>query len=104
MKLKYRGIPYEYTPAVVQAVDTNVVAKYRGVPYKLQELVTEPFFQPVLNLKYRGISYQIGETARDDVEPIAQRDLETSPSIAVTIVKAQLLRLNIWLHQPTGNH
>lgn len=75
-------------PAVMQAVDTSVVTKYRGVPYKLQDFITESIPRPILNLKYRGIFYQIRETARDGIESITQPNPGTLSSIAIAILKA----------------
>jgi hypothetical protein len=104
MQLKYRGVPYEYTPPAVTSVDTGITATYRGIPYKLQNLVTEPIPQPALSLKYRGIPYQIGGTLTDGVEQPIPLNSKALTSIAEAIIQAQLLWLNIQLHRPTENH
>ncbi len=61
MKLKYRGIEYDYTPEPVRYGPSYGVGTYRGVPVNLRSVegihVDE---HPVYNLKYRGISYTTG--------------------------------------------
>lgn len=58
MKLTYRGVPYNATPAQAKTAETGLTGKYRGQTvrfHKVQEL-TVP--QPVLQLQYRGVAYQ----------------------------------------------
>ncbi len=58
MKLKYRGISYEYEPITLETVPTKeVTGKYRGANWFLKILQKAPITMPVKGLKYRGVSY-----------------------------------------------
>ena len=58
MKLKYRGISYEYTPPVVETVEGNIGGKYRGLDLAVPQSQTKaPLLQPSVTLTYRGVTY-----------------------------------------------
>lgn len=61
MKLKYRGIEYDYTPSPVRYGEDYGVQMYRGIPVNLRRLEgVHTDIHPVYNLKYRGVSYTTG--------------------------------------------
>ncbi|NJK30608.1 MAG: DUF4278 domain-containing protein [Acaryochloris sp. RU_4_1] len=62
MKLKYRGVDYEYTPPQVNAQLTDQVGQYRGLEWRFRNPQKTPVLQPTLDLVYRGIAYQTGQT------------------------------------------
>jgi hypothetical protein len=69
MKLSYRGISYNYNPPKVETTEREVGGKYRGLDWRFRNLKKPPVLQPTVNLKYRGVSYQIpGTTAAASVE------------------------------------
>lgn len=69
MKLSYRGVTYDYNPPAVNTKngqsDGQVGGKYRGLDWRFRNLEEPPVLQPRVNLKYRGVSYQIGGTQAD---------------------------------------
>ncbi|HBB31154.1 MAG TPA: hypothetical protein DDZ80_19525 [Cyanobacteria bacterium UBA8803] len=69
MKLTYRGIKYDYNPPQVETVETGFVGKYRGLDWRFRNLKKPPVIQPRVNLKYRGVYYQLpGIVANNSVE------------------------------------
>jgi hypothetical protein len=69
MKLKYRGVSYEVDPPMVAVEPTALTGRYRGVPYLIPNLTTEPIPQPIHNLVYRGVPYQVGDFIPEEVVP-----------------------------------
>ncbi|MFG6100032.1 DUF4278 domain-containing protein [Leptothoe sp. ISB3NOV94-8A] len=59
MKLKYRGVSYDYKAPDVAIADSEEVGKYRGVTFHFHKLV-KALSSPVFDLKYRGVSYHTG--------------------------------------------
>ncbi|MFG6107431.1 DUF4278 domain-containing protein [Leptothoe sp. EHU-05/26/07-4] len=59
MKLKYRGVSYDYKAPKVAIADSEEVGKYRGVTFHFHKLV-KALSSPVFDLKYRGVSYHTG--------------------------------------------
>jgi Domain of unknown function (DUF4278) len=58
MKLKYRGISYEYNPIILTTVPTQeITGKYRGRNFLFKILKKPPFKMSVKGLKYRGVTY-----------------------------------------------
>ena len=62
MKLKYRGVSYEYEAPEVAISESEEVGKYRGVTFHFHKLV-KALSQPAFDLKYRGIPYHTGGSA-----------------------------------------
>ena len=62
MKLVYRGLDYNYTPAPVAIAEGNVGGKYRGMDWRFRNLVKVPVQLPTLDLIYRGVAYQTHTT------------------------------------------
>lgn len=67
MKLKYRGINYDYCPPVVTYGDSRGVGKYRGATYQLQHLQATSVPQVSADLTYRGVAYHTGESPTHDL-------------------------------------
>ncbi len=57
MKLKYRGVTYEYNPPTVETTEGEVGGKYRGLDWRFRNLKKPPILQPSVNLTYRGVAY-----------------------------------------------
>ena len=71
MKLKYRGVAYDYNPTEVTTVEGKVGGKYRGVPWQQKIPQITQVDKPSVDLKYRGVSYRKGAVKLTDakVEP-----------------------------------
>ena len=55
MKLRYRGIDYDYNPPMVTVAEAKVAGKYRGLDWRHHDLKTTLTLQPKFNLTYRGV-------------------------------------------------
>lgn len=62
MKLKYRGISYEYNPSQVPMEESQDVGTYRGVTFHFHTWL-KSFSQLPLDLTYRGVPYHSISTA-----------------------------------------
>ncbi|NEO30981.1 MAG: DUF4278 domain-containing protein [Symploca sp. SIO3C6] len=60
MQFSYRGVSYDYNPPTVGTSTGKVGGKYRGLDWRFRNLNKPPVLQPRVDLKYRGVSYQIG--------------------------------------------
>ncbi len=69
MLLKYRGISYEYNPPQVEMEPSSLVGRYRGLEWRFRTPKSSNVQQPTLNLVYRGVPYQTGNTA-PETEPV----------------------------------
>jgi hypothetical protein len=99
MKLKYRGVPYEYEPPTVTAEPTDMLSRYRGVFYQIPNLTTAPMPQPIRTLKYRGVPYQIG-----NLNPAEAEQLETMiPDLKQALLAEEALWLKYQLHPPIAH-
>lgn len=58
MKLTYRGTAYDYTPAALDMVDSELTGMYRGQAIRFSYPKHIPVAQTAANLSYRGVSYQ----------------------------------------------
>lgn len=80
MKLSYRGVSYNYTPAVVETTPTGLAGQYRGAAVNFRAANQPTATHPALELIYRGVHYKTGvanpatvpqaETAREPYELI----------------------------------
>ncbi|PSN18085.1 hypothetical protein C7271_14390 [filamentous cyanobacterium CCP5] len=61
MKLTYRGVQYNHTPAAVDTAVTDETGKFRGVDIRFRTLKKSPTQQPTLDLVYRGVAYTTGQ-------------------------------------------
>jgi hypothetical protein len=73
MKLKYRGVAYEYRPSAVTAEPIDRVGCYRGASYPIPNLTAKPMPKPIRTIKYRGIPYEIGNLTPAEVEELEIR-------------------------------
>ena len=62
MKLKYRGVSYDYNPSEIPIGESTTIGQYRGVTFHFHKLLTS-LSQLSLDLKYRGVSYHTGPIA-----------------------------------------
>lgn len=65
MKLKYRGICYDYTPPIVNYGKVSGIGNYRGVASQRRDLKEVPVPQPSADLTYRGVEYHTGDLPAD---------------------------------------
>jgi hypothetical protein len=67
MKLKYRGVAYEYKPITVPVIKGEIAGKYRGLPWqqRIPQITLVP--EPSVELKYRGVAYRKGAVKLIDV-------------------------------------
>lgn len=72
MKLKYRGVAYDYNPTKVTTVESKVGGKYRGVSWRQRIPLIAQVDEPSVDLKYRGVPYRKGAVKLTDpkAEPI----------------------------------
>lgn len=58
MKLTYRGVSYDYTPADVETAEGELGGKYRGLDWRFCNVQKVRVQQPTVELlKYRGVAY-----------------------------------------------
>jgi hypothetical protein len=55
MKLSYRGVNYDYEPALLEGADRTVVGQYRGQSFSVTYPRHIPVPQPIRALAYRGV-------------------------------------------------
>jgi hypothetical protein len=71
MKLTYRGDNYESNPPALELTEGEIGGKYRGANWRHHYPRHIPVPQPVVDLKYRGVDYCIGDPV--DVEAVFLR-------------------------------
>jgi hypothetical protein len=64
MELRYRGLTYEYNAPVVEMGEEKVGGTYRGLEWRFRNVKKAPVMQANLDLKYRGLSYHVGNEAK----------------------------------------
>jgi Domain of unknown function (DUF4278) len=64
MKLTYRGIGYEYEQPTIDMLEGEIGGKYRGAAWTIRYPRHIPVQPLALNLKYRGIAYSTGSSAK----------------------------------------
>ena len=81
MKLKYRGVAYEYNPTKVASIEGKVGGKYRGLPWRqrISQIVQVP--EPSVDLKYRGVTYRQGAVKLADSQAEPQKAPLTHPEM-----------------------
>ena len=77
MKLKYRGIAYDYNPTKVTTVESKVGGKYRGVPWRQRIPLLAQVDKPSVGLKYRGVPYRKGAVKLPNSKAEPEKDLVT---------------------------
>lgn len=77
MKLRYRGIEYDYNPPAVTVQEGEIGGKYRGLDWRFHNLKHPLVIQPNLNLTYRGVKYSnqpvSAPTERQKVTSVSER-------------------------------
>lgn len=103
MKLKYRGVSYDYTPPLVERHDSKIAATYRGVSYTIQDWHAKNVPQSSLNLKYRGIPHQTSALTPDEVDQYVAAHPEVISDINEAIAIEEHLRLKYQFHHPVNS-
>jgi hypothetical protein len=99
MKLRYRGIDYDYNPPTLAVQEGEIGGKYRGLDWRFHNLKHPLVIQPRLNLTYRGVKY-----SNQPVCTLAERQKATSIDerarwLAIKREKADLNRQATLLHR-----
>ena len=81
MKLKYRGVAYEYKPTNIATVEGKVGGKYRGVPWQQRIPQIAQVEEPSIDLKYRGVPYRKGAVKLTEVEAESGKASVTHPEM-----------------------
>ena len=81
MKLKYRGVFYDYNPTKVALLEGKVKGKYRGVPWPEKNPQIAKTAEPSIDLKYRGVAYRKGAVKLTNIEAKPAKTSVTSPEI-----------------------
>lgn len=76
MRLKYRGISYNYSPPAVNYGKVFGVGNYRGATYQHRDLREAPVPQVCADLTYRGIDYHTGESQANQDNVASEVQLE----------------------------
>ncbi|NJK28069.1 MAG: DUF4278 domain-containing protein [Coleofasciculaceae cyanobacterium SM2_3_26] len=92
MKLTYRGISYDYTPANVATAESVAVGKYRGLEWRFRNPKKPLILQTNLDLKYRGV-------ASKPAEPV----VKAAPALSVQD-KARTLMMDRTISQQKRQH
>ncbi|MBE7381120.1 MAG: DUF4278 domain-containing protein [Leptolyngbya sp. SIO1E4] len=57
MKLRYRGVEYDYTPPSLEVSESEILGRYRGRSLRFSYVKHVPFPQPEADLSFRGATY-----------------------------------------------
>ena len=77
MKLKYRGVAYNYDPINIAMVKGKVGGKYRGVTWQQKIPLVVRVDEPSVELKYRGVTYRKGAVKLPKAKAEPEKDLVT---------------------------
>ena len=83
MKLKYRGVFYNYNPIEIAVLKGKVKGKYRGAPWPEKIPQIAKTAEPSIDLKYRGVAYRKGAVKLTNIETKPAKTSVTSPEIRV---------------------
>lgn len=70
MKLRYRGVEYDYNPPQLEMTESELLGQYRGRPTSFSYARHVPIPQPAETLTYRGVAYQA--TSQGQTQPVPQ--------------------------------
>lgn len=91
MKLRYRGVSYDYTPNPVPKKGSTIgVGRYRGAAVEFHALAEIPK-QPSADLTWRGVPYHSGTSAPFNID--SNTDAET-PVTAETAIEPEVEKPN----------
>lgn len=95
MQLTYRGVKYDYNPPTVELKSAEDVGKFRGVDIRFRTVKKAPVHQPTLDLVYRGVAYQTGQSATE-AAPVSAPVVATAPTTARVAAedKARIMMMN----------
>lgn len=65
MKLRYRGVAYDYQPPELPIVEGGVGGTYRGANWNFRTLLSNPIPQISETLQYRGVMYHTNPSGAD---------------------------------------
>ncbi|WP_019508848.1 DUF4278 domain-containing protein [Pleurocapsa sp. PCC 7319] len=99
MKLRYRGIEYDYNPPAVAVSEGEVAGKYRGLDWRFHNLEKPPTLQPRLNLTYRGVKYSNQPVSAPTPKPETTSVAERARWLAINQEKAARNRQASMLHR-----
>ncbi|MBE9192066.1 DUF4278 domain-containing protein [Gloeocapsopsis crepidinum LEGE 06123] len=92
MKFKYRGINYESCTPATEMIEGEAGGQYRGVSWKHHYPRHIPTPQPVVGLKYRGVSYSSGHPI--DVEASILRRQYEDKAVAKSMPQQESIMSN----------
>ncbi|MDJ0573424.1 MAG: DUF4278 domain-containing protein [Pleurocapsa sp. MO_192.B19] len=99
MKLRYRGIEYDYNPPAVSLAEGEVGGKYRGLDWRFHNLNKPLLVQPRLNLTYRGVKYSNQPVSTPTERPKTTSIAERARRLAIKREKANRNRQASLLHR-----
>ncbi|AMW30098.1 MULTISPECIES: DUF4278 domain-containing protein [Oscillatoriales] len=79
MKLAYRGVNYNHEFQPMDVVESEVCGKYRGQDCHFHYPRHIPVPQPHGNLKYRAVSYSVGEPRDQNTMMVAVATSDAKP-------------------------
>lgn len=96
MKLCYRGVCYDYTPATVETTQSEFVGKYRGLDWRFCAVKKSPVQQTNVEMKYRGVAYNTNnvKTPTLSVSEKARSRMMNRQRASMKRQQAMLSRLN----------
>jgi Domain of unknown function (DUF4278) len=95
MQLKYRGVTYDYNPPTVEMEPSGVVGLYRGLEWRFRNPKKVPVLQSNLDLKYRGVTYRVGQNEGTTPEVVIPNTVPTPKTTPVADLARALM---------TGHH
>lgn len=88
MKLTYRGVSYDYNPAMLEVTESEIALRYRGQSNAYTYVRHVPIPQAAERLTYRGVAYQT--TRRGQVIPADGVQKPATQSVGIGIKLASL--------------
>jgi hypothetical protein len=83
MKLSYRGNEYEYNPLPLEQTPEEIGGCYRGAKWKSSYPRHIPVPQPAAQLKYRGVSYCVGDPLEVELKMLCRQQREAASKAVV---------------------
>jgi hypothetical protein len=99
MKLRYRGVEYDYNPPAVTVQESEIGGKYRGLDWRFHNLKHPQVIQPSLNLTYRGVKYSNQPVSAPTEKPKVTSVSERARWLATKQEKAEKNRQATLLHR-----
>ena len=82
MQLTYRGLTYDYRPPQVEteADVLGLSGSYLGLDYRFRNPHAKNIIHPSVNLTYRGVAFNQGDTAQ--TQPVVATVPDVAPQVA----------------------